>query len=896
MPMQPSQPSSEPEFKLDLDPVKRREFVASCNDRLITARNHHMQLCLEGGGIDSCRQLTTEVDAIMKSVYDWLVEEACLDSADCDRIAVIAQGGYGRAVLNLHSDVDVLFLMPENSRPSEQAFIRSFLYILWDLAKFDLGYAVKKPSEALAAVGSDLDSTTALINMRLIAGNKFAVDELAHNLSKRLSGSGRRWFVESKVAEWRNRREKFGSSVYLLEPNVKDGEGGLRDVHSLQWLSFVLLETSSLEILVERDILEPEELLRVLQGLDFLLSVRTLLHSIDGRKQDALTFDKQPAVARALNYTSDAQLLAEERMMKDYYLHARTIDRYSQKATRILTLRAQNSREISPEGNRPKTIDAHYHQRDGVMFLNDAHSTLFIDEPWRVMDCFRIAARKKVVLSEELKDHIMAARSVTDTEAFRSSVRCRDIFMEIMGLRSGTADAVHAMHDTEILNDYMPEFRKLFCLVRIDHYHRYTVDEHLIKCVEASEALLDDSKIHRPELVVVAHSIGRRDLLNLAILLHDIGKGEGHGHVLRGAIISKHMTQRMGLNADEQEIVRQLILQHLRMAHISQRRDLEDPTVIHEMANHVHDAELLKMLYILTYCDTRSVGPNTWSDWKAILLFDLFRKTMLVLEGKNPIPAVDEDTRLRVTRELRELLDSSFEPAVIERFVNNASSKYLNLNPPVKMARHLRMLEHLSPEHRIYWESDEPPGMNYTEITAVSYDRPGFMSHVCGALASKDVNILSVQVFSTSDGYAIDTFQVTNLLGDKLPTGFRLDRLRDDLNTVLLGQAKPEEKFPRRKPRRARQAEVSVKKPAQLIFDNDSSPDFTVLEVKAHDRPGLLYDITHICAEQGYYIHLAMITTEAYRVVDVFYVTDLEFNKMTPAQIKKLHAALEPII
>jgi [protein-PII] uridylyltransferase len=366
--------------------------------------------------------------------------------------------------------------------------------------------------------------------------------------------------------------------------------------------------------------------------------------------------------------------------------------------------------------------------------------------------------------------------------------------------------------------------------------------------------------------------------------------------VLRGAITSQQITQRMGLAPDEQEVVRQLILQHLRMVHISQRRDLDDPGVIREMANHVQDVALLRMLYILTYCDTKSVGPGVWTDWKAMLLYDLFRKTQLLLEGKDPIQPVSEDQIARIASQMEAAMGKEADAARIRDFAANAPPKYIASNTPARMARHLRMLEHLTPEDRIYWEAEEPPGMNYTEITAVSYDRPGFMSFVCGALSSKDVNILSVQVFSTKDGYAIDTFQVTDLHGNKLPHGFRLDRLRADLNEVLLGRATTLEKFPVRRPRRSPRPDVAAKKPEQVIITNDASPSYTVLEVKAYDRPGLLYGITTVCAEQGYYIHLAMITTEAYRVVDVFYLTDLEFNKLEPTQGKKLQAALEAVI
>ena len=884
-----------PEYQLDLNAAHRREFIAECNALFAGARKRHLQLCHERGGEEACRRLTEDVDQLFRRIHTWLAAEAKLAESDYSRVALVAQGGYGRAALNLHSDVDLLFLMPENPTPTEQAFVRSFLYILWDLNKLDLGHAVKKASEALQAPGLDLDSTTALIVTRLVAGNEAALTDLTRKLTTVLNGPARKWFVESKLAEQRNRHEKFGSSVYLLEPNLKDGEGGLRDIHSLQWLSFVLLGSSDLSVLVEKDVLEAGELARVTEGMGFLLSVRTILHEAEGRKQDNLGAERQSAVAKALGYTSDSQLLAEERMLQDFYLHARTINRYAQKATRILTVRARSVLGGMIDAIRRRSVHTHYFAKGGVLFPKVSDGRLFAQEPWRVMECFQIATANKVLLSEELKDLIMAAHDATDTEAFRCSPEVRQLFMQILGSHSGTAQAVHAMHETGVLADYMPEFRKLFCMVRIDHYHRYTVDEHLIKTLEASEALVTDAQAQRPELVQAARAIDRWDLLNLSLLLHDIGKGEGHGHVLRGAIISQQITQRMGLAPDEQEVVRQLILQHLRMVHISQRRDLDDPGVIREMADHVGDVGQLRMLYILTYCDTKSVGPNVWTDWKAMLLYDLFRKTQLLLEGKNPIqPASDEQVG-RIAAQIADTLGEEADCERIRDFVANAPSKYLASNTPAQMARHLRMLKHLTPDNRVYWEVNEPPGMNYTEITSVSYDRPGFLSWVCGAMSSKDVNILSVQVFSTKDGYAIDTFQVTDLRGNKLPHGFCLDRVMADLNEVLLGRAKVMEKFPIRKSRRAPRPDVAAKKPEQIFLNNQASPNFTVLEVKAYDRPGLLYEITTVCAEQGYYIHLAMITTEAYRVVDVFYLTDLEFNKLEPSQLRKLQAALEPV-
>lgn len=886
----------QPAFQLDLNPDRRREFLKELNVQLTAARKKLVAGCFDRGGTASCATYTTDMDCILQSIYAWLAEEAGLTPDAYGRIAIIAQGGYGRMELNLHSDIDLLFLMPDSATPVEQAFVKSFLHALWDLSKLDVGYATKRLAEALLAVGTDLDSTTALIEVRLVAGNAQAFETLTTKLFHILHGNNQKWFITSKLAEWKNRREKYGSSVYLLEPNVKDGEGGLRDVHSMEWLSYVVLGSSDLHTLVKRDILRDEELDSITRAMDFLLRVRTLLHATEGRKVDVLTFDKQPGVARELGYKSDTKFLAEERMMRDYYQHARMIDRYSQKATRVLTARARSIVGGVFETIRRRSVNSYYHMKDGVLYLKMPTAEFFRRDVDRVMECFWLAASLGATIGEELKDVLMEAHIVLDAEKLQHSRKTRESFMGILGQKQQVAATLHAMHETEILGDYIPEFMKLFCVARIDHYHKYTVDEHLVKTLEISEALINGSTEEQPSLVRVAREIERWDLLNLSLLLHDIGKGEGHGHVLRGGILSQKITQRMGLPPEDQEIVRQLILQHLKMVHISQRRDLDDPAVIREMAESIGSVEMLRMLYVLTYCDTRAVGPNAWTDWKASLLQNLYEKTRLYLEGENPMAELDDSAQQQIAGEIAMLLGDEANEEEIRSFLTNASQKYLALVPPARMAHHIRMIRKLSPDtNRIMWEVNDP-APSYTELTAVSYDVPGFMSHVCGALSSKNINILGVQVFSSKDGYAIDIFQVTDLRGNKLPHGFRLDRLRNDLNSVLLGEADPRDKFPIRPRARFVSEDLVAMRPPEVIITNDLSHEFTVLEIKAFDRAGLLYDITSVCASQSYYIHLAMITTTAYRVVDVFYITDLEFNKLEPQQMKKLKAALEEVI
>jgi [protein-PII] uridylyltransferase len=668
----------------------------------------------------------------------------------------------------------------------------------------------------------------------------------------------------------------------------------------MQWLASALLGGDDLETLQKREILSGAELTAVLEAHDFLLKVRTALHDADGRKNDNLSFDKQAKVAAALGYASDGTLLAEEKLMRTYYVHARSIDRYCQKTGRMLGTRAQSLLGGMLEKIRRRAVNEDYYIKAGVLHAaNPTDTERFRRDSSEVLSVFLLSSMTGATMSEELKDLLIQARAYTNTDEFRTSARSRDLFMRILGQKQYAARTVRALRDTGILQDYLPEFAKVTCMVRIDHYHRYTVDEHLVKTLEFSEALLDGDRLAGPDLIEAARTIRRWDLLNLSLLLHDIGKGEGHGHVIRGAILSQQLTQRMGLPAADQETVRQLILLHLKMVHISQRRDLEDRATMEEMAAACPDPELFKMLFVLTYCDTRAVGPNVWTDWKSQLLSSLYRKTQLLLQGQDPVRPMDEDTKFRLIRSILSEHPGDVTLEQVERFINNAPQKYLHSMPPSKMASHLMLFRQLGPERVIAYEVTQPEHFNYTEIAVLSKDIKGGLSATCAALSSKDINILSVQAYSTKDGYAVDVFQVTDLRGDKLPHGFRLDRLFNDLDDLLRNKKDPADVFPQQRRKGSVAAgdrpDLQTVKPAQVLINNEASPDYTVLEVKAYDRPGLLYDVTSTCANQGYFIHLAMITTEAYRVVDVFYITDVEYNKLELPQVRRLEQALKEV-
>lgn len=845
-------------------------------------------------GLKIAQRYSRGIDQIIRSIYSQGARQYGITGPRASNLALLALGGYGRQDLNLYSDVDLLFLHKGRIDPQQEAFVRHVLYWLWDL-KLDVGYAIRTLPECLACLGTDLSSSTALLENRYLAGSRDLHRQLSRRLVSAMRTHKKRWFVLKRLEAWHARHEKFGASIYLLEPNVKEGEGGLRDIHTIQWLGCAVLGDHSLQGLERRKILTRSERKQLLDTMSFLYLIRNELHRLEGRKADILTFDMQPKVARALGYRADRQRLVEEKLMQDYYRSARSIYRICRKAVGILQSKAHVGVPRRPRRYRRRRIGPWYWTAGDVIFLRTHSPALVRKHPEILLDIFAQASAMGKKVSDATKDFLRTQLAVVD-EGFRSDPGNRDRFLAILGAPQLIAHTVRDLHETGLLEAYIPEFARIHCLVNIDFYHRYTVDEHLLKALENSETIR--SKTNRatpPEIRKVARTIKRWDLLNLALLLHDIGKGEGPGHVLRGGQISQRITSRMGMVLDDQETVRFLILHHLKIAHISQRRDLEDPGVIEELAREVTSLVLLRMLYVLTYCDLKAIGPDIWTNWKGQLLYELYNKTALVLQGSS----LRESMRFEVNPNLLQdvakcLAKRPRSLRALGQFLKNTPERYQIFTPPWKIAQQFEMLQELDEETRVVWRLHQPQGTRYTELLVCAVDVPGLFSKMCGALSSKELNILSAQIFSTKDGFAIDTFQLTDLEGKPLPEGFRLDRVRNHLNFVLLGKKPMDDMLEKRRPQKPLDPDRLALFPTSIDFNNEDSKDYTIIEVKTLDRPWLLYTITSILAQKGVNIDLALISTEAYRVVDVFYITDLENNKIdNPHNINHIQRLLE---
>ncbi|NUP88666.1 MAG: [protein-PII] uridylyltransferase [Candidatus Sumerlaeia bacterium] len=847
-----------------------------------------------GRGLDLCAAHAAALDRILGELFTSVTkgaEESALP------FALIAQGGYGRRQMCLHSDVDLLVLAEDRLGAQAETQIRELMHLLYDLGG-EIGHSMKSVKEALAVLGEDFQQTTALFEARPLAGNRALFDALEKGLRHRLQRGFMGDFLTSRIDEMRGRHARFGNTVYLLEPNVKEGEGGLRDVHVCQWITFACLGTGDLSALVEQEVLSAEDLASLLKAWDFLLVVRNALHAAAGRKVDVLDSARLRQVAQALAIAPDsAHHLPEEHLLHLFHRAAHTVDLMTGRIVRLLPRRTSMASRLTRRFQEKRLRGGWISCRGEIMPGADAPPDLFARDPGQMMEICVAARERGLRLSAETKEMIRASVPAACDDAFRSDMANTQRFLSILRGPAHTAATIRDMADSGLLAGYLPEFSRIHHMVRLDQYHRYTVDEHTLKCLEAAEALITGStQGTEPGLLEAAQRIDRWDLLMFGLLLHDIGKGEGRGHVVKGGQIAQRVAQRIGLDEEETELVRQLVLGHLWLPHLAFRRDISDPAVVEELAAKVQTPEFLNMLYVLTFADISGVGPENWTSWKGSLLAGLVSQTVRFLAGhEDRVISETADPEEIIPRVLAQMEQ---DPAAVQQrardLVRSATDRYRASVSPARMAQHARLLARLGDETRAVWQVDHPHGCNYSEITVAVYDAAGVFCLMCGALASKGVNILYAQGYSTEDGFAIETFQVESAKGGPLPHGFVLGRVERLVNQVLRGELPVDQAFPVKLGPPKASAEQIALAPVQIHFDNRTSALFTLMEVRTIDRTGLLHALTAELAAAGMTINLAMISTESYRVVDVFYLTDLENMKID--DMRRLKALEEKLL
>jgi [protein-PII] uridylyltransferase len=826
-------------------------------------------------GAEIVAEYTAAVDAMVRAVFRYAdAEHSRRFPRLSQKLAVVARGGYGRAELNPHSDIDLLFLHDYKRGPYAEIVAEIMLHVLWD-AGLTVGHSMRNARECARMAADDFKEETAILDARYLAGDQALWQELEQLLVANVLNRNQVKFFQAKLAETRERHAHYGDSVYLLEPQIKEGEGGLRDLHTALWLAKIKYKVHSLEELVQKAVITEAELAEVKEARDFLFRVRNSLHFLAGRHFDQLTFEYQERIAPMLRFKAAHGLPASAILMRAYYQHASTILRFAEGLiARVVggaagRLARRMARKIRP----------------GVVILQDllsiADPDFFRREPLNLVTIYTDCQAHGVDLSGTAYQLVRDNLALID-DRMRHDPRTGAALMAILAAKGRVAETLEAMHRAGVLGAIIPEFGNLYARVLRDLYHIYTVDRHSLVAVHELERLrAGEFKDRNALLTEVAREVDCLPLVFLALLLHDIGKGHGHDHHERGARLTTEVCQRLGLDGEETDLVVFLVRDHLMMSQVAQKADIDDEATVGEFARQVASIDRLKALYLLTFADMRAVAPNVYNNWRDMLLSELYMKSLKLLEHGHR-EAVDPARRVALVKaEVRERLAAA-DPAEVASFLDQMPDHYFLTVPEADMALHFELMRArgdrpLVCRHRHF------PEREFSEFVVATPDRLGLFSMIAGALTANNLNILSARITTRQDGDVLDVFRISHAgaLGAIALDDDRWLRVERDLERVITGQQDIAELVASAHHVRAAADKYLRRVPTEVTVDNRTFERYTLVDVFTQDRVGLLFAITYTLFRLGVRIHFARISTNADQAFDVFYVTDREGRKVT---------------
>ncbi|HEX9169754.1 MAG TPA: [protein-PII] uridylyltransferase [Roseiarcus sp.] len=863
-------------------PAFRRAAIETLQAALALGRDEARR-ALEGGGTGrACAEaLSAQTDDLLRVGLE--MSDRWLAAVEPGQAlpTIVAVGGYGRGMLAPFSDIDLLFLLPNKPPPGVEKVVESLLYVLWDL-KQKVGHATRTVDECLKQARADMTIRTTLVEARFVIGDKDLFETLQKRFDAEIVAKTAPEFVAAKLAEREARVRRAGASRYLVEPNVKEGKGGLRDLNTLFWISKYVYRVRNAHDLIAAGVFSPRELALFRRCEEFLWTVRCRLHFLAGRAEERLSFDVQRPIARQLGYSTRAGLIDVERFMKHYFLIAKDVGDLTAIVCAALEERQTKrtpafGRLIGRLRRRTRAIAEARDfkvENDRVNVIGD---DAFERDPVNLIRLFWIADRSNLPI------HPNATRLVTQSLK-RIDARLRDdaeanrLFLEILTSRNAPEITLRRMNEAGVLGRFIPDFGRVVGMMQFSMYHHYTVDEHLIRAVgelSAIEAgrLVEDLPLSTKIMPQIAHRIE----LYLATFLHDIAKGRGVDHSLAGAEVARKLGPRLGLSPGNTERVAWLIEQHLVMSNTAQGRDLLDPRTAEALSAIVQTQERLKMLLMLTVADIRAVGPGVWNGWKGQLLRTLYWETEVVLGGGHSV--IDRKGRIEAAQEkLRRLLAGWSDPE-FDTYIQRHYPAYWLKVEPARQAAHAKLLHAMAAETRsLATEVTTDAFHGVTAVTVVAPDHPRLLTGIAGACAAAGGNIVDAQIFTTTDGLALDTIFVSRAFerdDDELRRG---QRIAANIEKTLRGEVRLAEISAPRQPRDVRRGAFAIE--PEVTVDNNLSRRYTVVEVSGLDRPGLLRDLTASLSSLNLNIGSAHIVTFGEKAVDSFYVADLTGQKI----------------
>jgi [protein-PII] uridylyltransferase len=877
-----------------------------------------------GDGVEVARALSADVDSIVNAV-------AGPHLAQCPiPIAILATGGFGRCELAPYSDLDLLVLCPERPGREVSVLAEAILYPLWD-AKVDAGHAVRSFDQALALPASDLAAATALLDARFLIGDSALADRFLGEFRARVAATAAEDFVSRLRAEQRARHSRFGDTIFLLEPDLKNGPGGMRDLCVGRWAAMARFGTSEPRELQAKGVMNDRLAVAFQAAREWLLRVRIAVHDAAGRRQDQLRFAMQEAVAPVLCRDAKAGAgdirpavaPAVEALMHQFHAHAKVVRRETERLLQRATLRDDHRRTTVPVvlrhsgaasaaggGSAPIVAssaaagerDPSFVIRDGA--LEPVDESVFERQPSEMIRIFSAAIELDVPLALRTRE-LIAERAAAHGEALRADP---DTGRRFVAFLSDTSDRsnpsrIEEMQDLGLLAAIMPEWEPSTGRVQHDIYHVYTVDQHALYAVGRLHALArGELSDEFPVPSETIQEVQRPIAMVVGTLLHDVGKPYGKPHSDKGADLTVGIARRLGLDAEDIRRAEFLVRQHLVMGQMSQRRDLDDLGMIADFAKVCGDEENLRELYLLTFCDLSSVAPDNLTGWKETLLRDLYQRTLNFLRrGPDLLGAERAEIVHRRQRRAAKLLGDDPDDPALEALWGGFPDRYFAENTARKIAAHIQLIRaRRARKESSIIDVSHQRRLGITDMVLAAVDAPGLLAEVTGVLHANRIDVVDAAIYSRESGDpgqpgdALDVFRVRDSLGRAVTDEVRWRKIREDLEAVLSGRIKAQTLVASRPKTDSVAAWRTPEVPTELKIDNDVSRDFTVVEVITEDRAGVLYAITRTLFDQGLDIHRSKIATEANRAVDVFYVRDkASGEKVThPARIAALRAAL----
>jgi [protein-PII] uridylyltransferase len=906
------------EERLVLKSGARPAEILNLYKKFLKVEEHRLRMLHRagGGGREIAQGRAQMLDVVLRHVFQAADENYRQTHPEAAGVSVclMAIGGYGRGELSPYSDIDIMFLHDSSTRttshdPYLKEMVEQVLYMLWDVG-LKVGHSTRSVDEAVTQANKDMQSKTSMIESRRLIGHEKIYDSFQQALVKNCVKGHEDEYITARMEDQRARHEKFGDTVYLQEPNVKAGCGGLRDFQNLIWMAYFKYGCRKLSELRQRGFVEPTEQRQLDAAYDFILRVRNAMHYMTNRACDVIGLGLQPQIASEFGYRHHDLLRRTEAFMRDYYTHSRNIFLLTNAlADRLALQRAKPSRfgSLLRRARKAEEIDG-FLLRDGM--ISAGAPTIFKQDPLRLIRVFHYVQQRDVELSPELRSQIRQNLKLVD-RSFRCSEQARDVFLGIMQHKGQVARILRRMHEVEFLGKYIPEFGRLTCLVQHEFFHRYTADEHTLQVIENLDRIIDATEPPHASYKKIFQHVERPHILYLALLLHDVGKAANvERHAEASLENARRVAQRLRLDADETTQLLFLVRDHLKLSMLSQRRDIDDQSTIDAAARVAKNEANLDMLMLLTFADAAGTSIKTWTEWKEALLWELYRRTKQTLSGAERVRDIlsrrIEQLYGEVSAELKDKLPLE---EIYSHFELMPASYYINTNA-AEIKRHLMVIHRfltrqLEVEEAgaalvpvVDWQSF--PAQSYSQVSICTWDRLGLFSKICGSFASAELNILRANVYTRGDHVVLDMFDVcdknlaavTDQRAIQTAEGM-LERMLSDRENIEFADVLKRLRAIRGPVPGIREVHI----PTVISFDNEISKGRTIVEIQTEDRLGLLYTITHTLSELGLDISFAKVSTEKGAAIDTFYVQDQLGNKITdPDRLSAIRAKLESAI